>query len=421
MEERRPDQSATARAPLVDWQRLTVWGLYAVAAGLPLYLIRWHVGPLPTTLLELMILATAAAYVLSLIQSRRYSLRRTSLDVPIVLLLIAGLISTFVAVSPRAAAGIYRAYFVEGVAVFYIAVDTLREPRHVRRLLIAAGIGSSIFAVGEIATFILTIAHHKFILSAPPAFLYTSSNSVALYLEPPLAFAAAFALYSSVTRERAVALAFLAILVPGITLTLSRGAYTAVAVAAVVAIFTARDARQKLLITAIAAAGIIVLILIPVVEQRLTTAGISFLGRVVIFDQAWTVIKAHPLTGPGLASYAAATAPLRSEHQWPEIYPHNIWLAFWSETGLLGLVSFAWIYFSLLVSGWRHVERAGGLARPILFGSVGTLIVYLVHGLVDTPFWKNDLAIEFWLVAALTVAAIGWTMAAAASPRNTNR
>jgi O-antigen ligase len=405
----------------VDWTQATVWGLCAITAGLPLYLVRGHIGPLPTTLLEVMILATAAAYVLSLYQERRYRLRRTPLDIPIVLLLTAGIISIAVAVSPRAAAGIYKAYFIEAIAVFYIAVDTLQDQRDVRRLLVAAGVGSALFAAGEMVSFAIAALHNHLVLGAPPSFVYTSSNSVALYLEPPLVFAAAFALFASTPQERLVAIGFLALLVPGIALTLSRGTYTAVVVAAVVAVFAARDARQRLVITAIASAAVIVLVLIPLVQERLATVGLSILQRLVIYKQTWVVISHRPLVGPGLASYAAATAPLRSEHQWPEIYPHNVWLAFWSETGLLGLISFAWIYFALMVRGWRAIKRATGLARPVLYGAVGTLLVYFVHGLVDTPYWKNDLAVEFWLVAALTVVAAGWTIAAAASPRKTNR
>ena len=28
-----------------------------------------------------------------------------------------------------------------------------------------------------------------------------------------------------------------------------------------------------------------------------------------------------------------------------------------------------------------------------------------VHGLVDSPYWKNDLSVEFWILAALAVVA----------------
>ncbi len=30
------------------------------------------------------------------------------------------------------------------------------------------------------------------------------------------------------------------------------------------------------------------------------------------------------------------------------------------------------------------------------------LIAFLIHGLVDVPFFKNDLALHFWVVLALT-------------------
>ena len=399
-------ESPTAPQARVDWTRATVWGLYLVTAAMPLYVLRWHVGPLPTTLLETLILATGAAYVASLRQRRRLWLRRTPLDVPIALLLAAGVISIFVAFNPIAAAGVYRAYFLEAVAVFYMAVDVFEQPRDVRGLMLAAGAGSALFALGQLVTFAIAAANHNVQLGAPPTFVYTSSNSVAMFLEPPVVFATAFLLYPSQPRERWYALACLALLVPGIAVTLSRGTYAAFIVLAIVAVLAIGDARGKLVVTAIASAAIVVLLLVPIVQQRLALSGLSLLQRLVIFDQAWTVIMKNPVFGPGLASYAAATAPLRSPNQWPSIYPHNLWLAFWSETGLLGLLSFATIYGILLVRGWRALVGAAGLARTVLYGAVGTLIVYLVHGMVDTPYWKNDLAVEFWLVAAMVIVAV---------------
>ncbi len=398
-------RSATSLIGRVDWSRPTVWGLYLVTAGMPLYVIRWHVGPLPTTLLEVLILATCAVYVARLRQMRRLWLRRTPLDIPIALLLVAGVISIFVAFNPIAALGIYRAYFLEAIAIFYIAVDVLERPSDVRRLMAAAGVAASILALGQLIDFIVTVGSGTFVLTAPPAFFYTSSNSVAMFLEPPIVFAAAFAFFPSRPRERWWGLACLVLLLPGVAVTLSRGMYASFIVLAIVAVVIARNARGRLIITAITTTAIVILAFIPIIQERVAAAGISFLQRLAIYKEAWTVLREHPVTGVGLASYAHATAPLRTEHQWPSIYPHNIWLAFWSETGLLGMLSFAAIYVILLVQGRRGLAQATGLGRTLLYGAVGTLIVYLVHGMVDTPFWKNDLAVEFWLVAALTLLA----------------
>jgi hypothetical protein len=33
-------------------------------------------------------------------------------------------------------------------------------------------------------------------------------------------------------------------------------------------------------------------------------------------------------------------------------------------------------------------------------------VLWGVHGLVDSPYWKNDMSIEFWILAALELIAI---------------
>jgi hypothetical protein len=47
-------------------RRFTIWSLAVTAACLPLYVVRWHYGPLPTTLLETLILITVAGYATTL-------------------------------------------------------------------------------------------------------------------------------------------------------------------------------------------------------------------------------------------------------------------------------------------------------------------------------------------------------------------
>jgi hypothetical protein len=60
----------------------------------------------------------------------------------------------------------------------------------------------------------------------------------------------------------------------------------------------------------------------------------------------------------------------------------------------------------LLWRGWRAFTRATGFYRALLWGTSAALVTVAVHGMFDTPYFKNDLAIEFWIVAALQVAAI---------------
>lgn len=118
----------------------------------------------------------------------------------------------------------------------------------------------------------------------------------------------------------------------------------------------------------------------------------SWSGRVRIWmwDETRHMLSEHPITGAGMAGYPITFAPY---HEKPFIevfqYPHNIVLNFWSETGLIGLLTFGWIIFV-----W--VKRRNDWV------SLAPLVAILIHGLVDVPYFKNDLAVAFWLLVFLT-------------------
>jgi O-antigen ligase len=110
----------------------------------------------------------------------------------------------------------------------------------------------------------------------------------------------------------------------------------------------------------------------------------------------------------------------RAEHWQPVeiyLYPHNIFLNFWTELGLAGMLIFVWIIgksSKILIS---NIQSSASMAARdkylisnkhssgknyIAFGLLGAIIVIVVHGLVDVPYFKNDLACLFWLLVALT-------------------
>lgn len=91
------------------------------------------------------------------------------------------------------------------------------------------------------------------------------------------------------------------------------------------------------------------------------------------------------------------------------MYPHNIFLNFWVEIGILGLVAFLGIliqffYFSFKIIGsWKlKIENSGSNNnRILLIGIMAVMIEILIHGFVDVPYFKNDLAFLFWLFVAM--------------------
>jgi len=44
---------------------------------------------------------------------------------------------------------------------------------------------------------------------------------------------------------------------------------------------------------------------------------------------------------------------------------------------------------------------ASGQDKYLKLGLLGALVVIIVHGLVDVPYFKNDLSLLFWLIIFL--------------------
>ena len=377
--------------------RCARWALYVTAAALPLYVVRWHYGPLPTTLLETLIIVTVALYAIA---RWREGMRRpvsTAYDIPIVLLLAAGAIAVAVANDHRAALGLYRAYFIEPIAIFYVAADLLRREEHLQRLVLAFAAGSSAFALLNLDTFTRAlIAHHVQVNVAPNA-LYGNANYVAMYLEPPFALAAGLLLLGQGRRWKLLGALWLAIVGAALVVTFSKGSYLALVVLAVVALITIPRWRLPLLgglvVAAVAASQI------PLLQARLATVPSSLGGREQVFGAALGMIRDHPVFGLGLGGYSYQFRGVT-----PEAHPHDLFLTFWVELGVLGLIAFAVILFGLLWRGWKAWPQVQGFSRPLLWGVLGGLVLWTAHGLVDSPYWKNDMSAEFWILAAIQVA-----------------
>jgi putative inorganic carbon (HCO3(-)) transporter len=170
--------------------------------------------------------------------------------------------------------------------------------------------------------------------------------------------------------------------------------------------------RLKLALLGGAVVGAIAVLQIPYVQTRFfrqfdpTYDQNTFEGRLQIWGDTLHMLRDHPILGAGLRAYTQVMQPYVSTNRIPELYPHNVYLAMWSELGLLGLAAFVALLVMLLWRGWRAFYSAHDFARPLLWGTSAAFVAIVVHGFFDTPYYKNDLAVEFWIVAALEIAAI---------------
>ena len=395
-------RAVSTAVPLAEPQgavlRYARWGLYLTVAALPLYTVRWHYGPLPTTLTETLILATVGLYVAG---RWRDGLRRplaTPFDIAIIALLVAGVIAVLVADDRRAALGLYRAYFLEPVALFYVAVDLIRRESDVKGLILSFAIGSSAFALLNLGVFTKALLDHRVFVGNAPNALYGDANYVAMYLEPPFAFAAGLLMIARSRPWRLLGAAWLLLTGAALVLTFSKGAYLALLVLVAVIVITAPRWGAAAIGGLVAA--VIATSQVPLLMARLATVQSSLDGRSEMFTAGLAAIQQHPVFGVGLGGY-----DYKFRHTMSTIYPHNIWLTFWVEVGILGLAAFAFVYLTALWRGWTLWRPADGFWKPVVWGIVGAFVLWFAHGMVDSPYWKNDMSVEFWMLVALVLVA----------------
>ncbi|PLX26641.1 hypothetical protein C0583_06420 [Candidatus Parcubacteria bacterium] len=83
------------------------------------------------------------------------------------------------------------------------------------------------------------------------------------------------------------------------------------------------------------------------------------------------------------------------------LYPHNVFLNFWVELGVFGMILFIWIIFRAIYISFSLLNRVEDLAnRFLIIGALGAILTVIIHGIVDVPFFKNDLAVLFWMMVA---------------------
>ncbi len=355
---------------------------------LPTYLIRFAFFGVPTTLLEIIIITFLFA---TLFQFKPDDFKKIKslgkINYAIGLFILAGIVSTIVSPDKIKALGQLKAFIAEPVLLFYACVVIIKTKQQLdivlRFLLATAGI-ISLFGLIQYVTYIHLPL--RFWGTGTEVERITSffdyPNALALFLAPLIGFYFTLWLKKYDLRLKKYLLPVcLAIMSLALVLTFSRGALFAVILIVLYLLVQEFGATKVLPVTFVAG---IILVLIPSVQQRIKL-GISDPSSSAHFD-LWQIgiqkIVQNPIFGNGLGGFATLNQGVN--------YPHNIFLNFWLETGLLGLISFSWI----IILAWQKAKASNTLT----LASGVFLLIMVLHGLVDVPYFKNDLSVLFWFV-----------------------
>jgi O-antigen ligase len=119
-------------------------------------------------------------------------------------------------------------------------------------------------------------------------------------------------------------------------------------------------------------------------------------SRNVLWENTSRLLADRPIQGAGLGSFQKVYKRYRtSSNQELLVYPHMIVLNFWVELGVVGLSAGAGIVYLSLKNAWQRIQRQ---KHAVFIALLCVWITVLVHGLIDVPFFNNDLSFLWWLL-----------------------
>jgi O-antigen ligase len=134
------------------------------------------------------------------------------------------------------------------------------------------------------------------------------------------------------------------------------------------------------------------------------TARQSLTVRAELLRTGTLVIATRPVFGVGIDRFYVVAGELASSELralWPgRMNPHNDFLRFGGELGLVGLGLFLWILASATTRTWKALGKAHD-AR--LAGIAGGLAAFLVTSLFSSPLMFREVSYAFWVALGLAV------------------
>ena len=199
----------------------------------------------------------------------------------------------------------------------------------------------------------------------------------------------------------------------GLMFSMSRAGWLGLAAAVAIYVLLATDKKIRRLILSAAIIIAMIILVVPNLRWRLMLPFYgekSAVSRLSLWNTGLKGVKEAPITGLGLAGFAREWPTLNTD---PGLaadshnFPHNIFLDLWVETGMLGLISLAGLIGLLIYRGLRSLKsdvNGQSLIDNCFKLSVALFLIAMVfQGLIDNPYFKNDLAMIFWMILSFAV------------------
>ena len=381
----------------------------------PAYFLRFKMLGIPFTALEVFIYLLFFLWIIELIRDHKIIVwdKRTKKYWYAVFFIFVGATIGVIAApdfltlpsgeilnAKRTTLGIWKGWIVAPMLYFAVLTQILKSQKDIEKILRMFVYSATLVSL---LAYIFGIFGDGVTIDLRLRGFYESANYLALYLVPAILINIYFVLRRTypLKKQDYIDLSTLVILVYSLFFTQSYagiiGVFGALGLYALYHMIQNPKQRKRIGF-ALLALGLTFIII--VLTQLNTPKFRQFLDwekrsstsvRIEIYQTSWDLVKKNPIIGmgPGLfqANYQIQSLETleRAPLEWNMPHSHNIFIGFLLNAGLIGLIAF----LALLM--FCHKS----FTYPLI-----ALWGILIHGLFDMPFWKNDLAMIFWLIIA---------------------
>lgn len=427
--------------------------MFLICALLPTYQLRFYVLGLPTTLLETMIVILFICWFIRKLKTQNSNFKTTTQILKsngwlwlISSWPIIGLVAVAIAPDKWLALGHWRAYFLEPILLLLVIINlschdtssaTATSFNTFNTILLGLSLSAlyiSGWAIYQKITgqgmMSLETWQYPLTTSVRSTGPFPHSNFLGLFLGP-LVVLFLGKLVEAFRNKTLLAVSYwllaIGVSAAAIVFAKSEGAILGVISGLIFFLIFYLKKRPRVIFIAILLFAICYLLFLSpwqkTIWQKITFQDLSLQIRLNIWRGAINLIKAHPFFGAGLRGYQQLVSQYQQPFSLPGVegvisnelhpYPHNLFLTLWTELGVLGLIVFLFIIFQFFKFGFQKLFRNLTLEirnleqtknnKITIIALLSSMIVILIHGAVDTPYFKNDLAVIFWLIVGLLI------------------
>jgi len=360
---------------------------------------------------------------------------------PIALFVLIAGVSVLFAYDPHVAERVLREEVFEPILFLCMLLLFASTPRHMKRLL------ATLFLSSVFVSLIGIVQYFWFRSQIIPdatglvrvRSVYGSGDDLGLFLDYSLPIGIAYVMscirQRVFTRITACTTVLLLPMLLALYLSQSHGAWIALGLGMIILLLLSLSTTRAKVYTGIVVCivGVISLVLLhhqlgDLLLGHVNEQGISTLSkRLYLWQSAWEMIRARPLTGYGLGNWLCyyssnALCPNTLHHYMivtdprtgvstglqyePTLsHPHNTFLEVWVSIGLFGVL--AWLAILVLFTGsWIYMYRAIShrvdlqVLSWILLAIGGAMLAAMIQGLGGSAFFEPDLSFCFWLLIA---------------------